>query len=91
MKGVVDVWATWATFQPKLEKYKKIRNIHSEKISCSFPKSKKFSYFGKSNFLALRLKKFYIFLKKAFLIFQEMELFKKASCISGENFPSSKN
>ena len=66
MKGVVDVWATWATFQPKLEKYKKIRNIHSEKISCSFPKSKKFSYFGKSNFLALRLKKILYFFKKSF-------------------------
>ena len=28
---------------------------------------------------------------KKFLMFQEMELFKKTSCISGGNFPSSKN
>ena len=39
----------------------------------------------------LRLKSFYIFSKKAFLIFWETELFRKTSYISGGNFLSSKN
>ena len=45
----------------------------------------------KWNFLALRLKKLLYFLKKGFFIFQEMELLKKTSYISGGKFPSSKN
>ena len=50
-----------------------------ETISYIFPKSPK-------------IKKVLIFShKKAFLIFQEMELFKKTFYISGGNFLSSKN
>ena len=48
------------------------------------PRFKNSLDFGKSNFSALRLKKFLYFLKKAFLVFQEAELFLK-------NFPCLKN
>ena len=41
------------------------------------PRFKNSLDFGKSNFSALRLKKFLYFLKKAFLVFQEAELFLK--------------
>ena len=58
----------------------------SKKISYIFQKKytlKHFLHFGKSNFLAPRLEDLLYFLKKGFLIFQEMELssskFKKLS------------
>ena len=50
------------------------KKTHSGKISYVFLKKTFFLYFGKWNFLALRLEKFLYFLKKAFLIFSEIEL-----------------
>ena len=64
-QAVVDSRATWATFQLKLEIYKK---IHSKKISYFFPK-KKLLYFGKWN-LSLKNSTLNFFLTKI-IIFQE--------------------
>ena len=65
--------------------------MKSEKLSCIFLK-KFFLIFQKMELSGTKIKKVLIFSqKKAFLIFWEMEFFKKTSYISGGNLLSSLN
>ena len=79
--------ATWCTFKPKLSQ-KTLKKLIVKK-SVVFLQKMFFLDFGKWNFLAL--KNVLLFLKKAFLMFRKMELFKKTSYISEGDFAISKN
>ena len=57
----------------------------------NFPSSKNKKPTLKKLFIFQEMEISYIFSKKAYPIFREMDLFKKASYISVENFPSSKD
>ena len=68
---------------------RKIKNIHSEKISYIFSK-KRFLIFQKMELSGVKIKKVLIFSQKNFSIFWDTELFLKTSYILGGNFTSSK-
>ena len=67
---VVDLWATWANFQPKI---KNVKKIHSKKSSYILS-YKVFPLFLEIELSDSKIKNFLIFSQKTFLILQETEL-----------------